>query len=189
MATALFIRPLQGRAWWACSLPGALPPATLGIPFGDYHRIDCLRCPAKDVGHAQPLWGCIPHSKLKRHDLPGRQVAGTRNLEPAFANLPANGLHLGHEVCILKLGRANRKKYHLEILRRLGEPPWRTLLIGAQGKRSVGSGFEAGEARARSVQLAHSRLYAPDFYLWNSRTPKTGQKPKREFWVTQPGKL
>jgi hypothetical protein len=39
MATTFSIRPLQGRARWVGSLPGALPPATLRIPFGDYHRV------------------------------------------------------------------------------------------------------------------------------------------------------
>jgi hypothetical protein len=37
------IRALRGRAWWVRPFPGALPPATLSIPFGDSKNIHTPR--------------------------------------------------------------------------------------------------------------------------------------------------
>ncbi len=52
--TTSLLRPFQGRAWWARPFPGALPPATLSIPFGDSQNIHTPPCPARNVGHAEP---------------------------------------------------------------------------------------------------------------------------------------
>ena len=35
--------PFRGRAWWVRPFPGALPPATLSIPFGDSKNIHTPR--------------------------------------------------------------------------------------------------------------------------------------------------
>jgi hypothetical protein len=46
--------PFRGRAWWVRPFPGALPPATLSIPFGDSKNIHTPR-----VQHQSSAGPCI----------------------------------------------------------------------------------------------------------------------------------
>jgi hypothetical protein len=54
------MRPFQGRGSWGARIPGALPPATLSIPFGDCQDIENA-VSSQNLGHALQ-----PHSTYKR---------------------------------------------------------------------------------------------------------------------------
>jgi hypothetical protein len=70
MATTFSIRPLQGGARWVAWPPGALPPATPRIPFGDYHRAEYARRPAKARSEAAQSW--LPFRWRSRFDFAQR---------------------------------------------------------------------------------------------------------------------